>query len=390
MNGHVRKRGQTWTYYFDIGKVNGKRKQKSKGGFRTKADAQRALRKRLEEYQSTGQVFEPEKISISDFIEYWLSTYIKINKKISTHEHYARDCRVHIAPVLGSYYIQNVSSKMIQDFLVSKADTHAITTVANLYGELSSLFNYALSLGYLKENPLKKVSMPKKKYKKDVTVLTIEQINLILDRLKNTNLIPPIMIALHTGMRAGEVMGLTWSSVDIENSVIRVDKQLQYLQKKWVLTTPKTESSNRNIKINNLLKKYLIDLKEKQDGNKDFYGEYYLTNKVVDIRFTNPKILDGVDFVNVRENGEMLTTNSLKYISRVVNRELGINFKFHYLRHTHATLLLENGVNAKVAQERLGHSKISTTLDTYSHVTENMQQDAADKLDGALSNLSTM
>ena len=78
------------------------------------------------------------------------------------------------------------------------------------------------------------------------------------------------------------------------------------------------------------------------------------------------------------ENGELVTTDSLKYLSRVVNYELKINFSFHSLRYTHATMLLESGANIKDIQERLGHSKLATTMDTYSHVTDRMKHDTVD------------
>ena len=80
-------------------------------------------------------------------------------------------------------------------------------------------------------------------------------------------------------------------------------------------------------------------------------------------------------FVCTKENGDQITTDSIKYLSRVVNYELGIKFNFHSFRHTHATMLLENGANMKDVQQRLGHSKLATTMDTYAHVTEKMKLD---------------
>ena len=102
-----------------------------------------------------------------------------------------------------------------------------------------------------------------------------------------------------------------------------------------------------------ILKKH----KEWQDSNRIKYGEWYHDS----------------NFVCTKENGEPLNINSYKYLSRVVNYELEINFSMHSLRHTHATLLLENGANIKDIQRRLGHSKLATTMDTYSHITEKMQ-----------------
>jgi len=134
--------------------------------------------------------------------------------------------------------------------------------------------------------------------------------------------------------------------------------------KNWVFGTPKTNSSYRTIKIGNtlisLLKKYHKD----QKTNKLRYGEFYTKHDY--------------DFVCLKENGELLTTYSLKYLSRVVNYELGIDFKFHSLRHTRSTMLLEAGANLKDIQRRLGHSKLATTMDTYSHVTNTRSDESVE------------
>lgn len=139
-----------------------------------------------------------------------------------------------------------------------------------------------------------------------------------------TNFYIPLQIAFNTGMRAAEVMSLTWDCINLDSGYIRVEKIL-YRDKynNWVFGSPKTQSSVRTIKIGNtlisLLRKHAINQKE----NKLKYGEFYNKNNA--------------DYVCLKENGTLLTTDSLKYLSRVVNYKLGINFKFHSLRHTHAT-----------------------------------------------------
>lgn len=126
--------------------------------------------------------------------------------------------------------------------------------------------------------------------------------------------------------------------------------------------TPKTKSSRRIITIGSTLAAILKRQKTYQNENKLKYGQYYKKS----------------DFVCTKENGENITTDTLKYLSRVVNYELGIDFNFHSLRHTHATMLLEAGANIKDIQKRLGHSRLATTMDTYSHVTEKMKLNTVD------------
>ncbi|WP_218017309.1 tyrosine-type recombinase/integrase [Listeria newyorkensis] len=126
--------------------------------------------------------------------------------------------------------------------------------------------------------------------------------------------------------------------------------------------TPKTKGSIRTIKIGKTLIDILTTHKEQQEKNKKKYREYYTQN----------------NFVCTMENGTLVTQNTMKYLSRVVNYDLGIKFNFHSLRHTHATMLIESGANTKGVQVRLGHSRHSTTVDTYSHVTPKMADDTVD------------
>jgi site-specific recombinase XerD len=95
-------------------------------------------------------------------------------------------------------------------------------------------------------------------------------------------------------------------------------------------------------------------------------------------------LYNSADLICTKENGDLISTDSLKYLSRVVNYELGINYNLHSLRHTHATMILESGANLKDIQTRLGHSKLSTTADTYSHVTLKLKQDSVDKFEEML------
>ncbi|MBU5486870.1 site-specific integrase [Clostridium sp. MSJ-8] len=173
--------------------------------------------------------------------------------------------------------------------------------------------------------------------------------NILTDSVKNS------LIAFHDS----GLLTIT-ENIDLDNKTLTVEHTLIYKEKVgFVLGTPKTKSSYRTIKIGdtlvNILKKHRIW----QKTNKLEYGQYYKDS----------------NYVCTKENGEQITTNSIKYLSRVVNYELKINFNFHSLKHTHATMLLEAGANPKDIQKRLGHSKISTTLDTYSHVTKKMENE---------------
>ena len=136
----------------------------------------------------------------------------------------------------------------------------------------------------------------------------------------------------------------------------------------YEFSTPKTRNSIRIIDIGDTLVNILENHKKWQKNNKLEYGKYYKDN----------------NFVCTKENGTFVTMTSLRYLSRIVNMDLQIKFNFHALRHTHATMLLENGANIKDIQARLGHTRLSTTMDVYSHVTDKMRNNTVSILENIL------
>jgi integrase len=211
----------------------------------------------------------------------------------------------------------------------------------------------------------------------------VDEFNKIVDRFPfGSSFYIPLQIAFNTGMRDSEVCGLTWDCIDLEEGKIKVEKIILKKAMQWCFGTPKTTSSQREILIGKTLIDILKKHKKYQLENRLKYGEFY-SNNLYKFEEINKKY-NSTDLVCTKENGELVSTDSLKYLSRVVNYELGINFNFHSLRHTHATILLEADANIKDFQKRLGHSKLATTMDTYSHVTDKMNQDSVNIFEGVL------
>lgn len=365
--GSVRKRGKKWSYYFDIGVVDGKRKRTEKGGFNTKKEAEQALRNALIDFENCGSIKSESDISVADYMDYWFNEYVMLNCKYNTQSYYKKIITNHINPFFGKFKLKSVNSAKLQEFFNLKyREGFSKNSLKNFYGVLSCAFRMAVSpYELIKNNSMVYVQLPKYKDTKngnqDLKIITIEEFNTIVNRFPlGSSFYIPLQIAFHTGMRGGEVTALQWQDIDLSNKSITVKHTLINKGRGiFELSTPKTQSSFRTIAIgetlSNILKKHKIFQKE----NQLKYGEYYTQS----------------NWICTKENGEHVTTDSIKYLSRVVNYELGINFNFHSLRHTHATMLLEAGANIKDIQQRLGHSKIATTLDTYSHVTEKMKLD---------------
>jgi integrase len=218
-----------------------------------------------------------------------------------------------------------------------------------------------------------------------------------------------LMIGFHTGLRIGEVHALTWDDIDLENGTITVSKTCykrdidrEHNRTIWILASAKSRASNRTVKIGNTLIQSLKEYRRFQMEQQLRYGELYTNlytaetddgnggtyTRLVEVEKGIPVALPEAHMVMRKENGMLSTTDSFKYASRVINYELGIGFNFHSLRHTHATMLIENGVSPKTVQERLGHDMIETTLQTYVHNTDTMEDTAVDVFESAVSTVN--
>ncbi|MCX0411765.1 site-specific integrase [Clostridium perfringens] len=373
MQGSIRKRGNTWYYSFDLGKVDGKRKRKEKGGFKTKTEAQKALREAINNYENCGTIVNDTNITFSDYLDYWFKEYVTINCKFNTQKYYLGIIQNHLKPILGSYKLKSLSPNVLQEFLNKKYISGlSKSSLSNFYGVLSGSLKMAVyPYKFIKENPMQYVKIPKnsntKVTQEKIKVLTLDEFKTILNRFPfGSNFYIPLQIAFNTGLRGGEVCALTWDNIDFDNKTLTVEHTL--IEKGngiFELGTPKTKSSFRTIALGDTLINILKKHRTFQKENKLKYGEYYSNS----------------NYICTKENGQLITTSSLKYLSRVVNYELLIDFTFHALRHTHATMLLEGGANFKDIQKRLGHSKLSTTMDTYSHVTNKITTDTVNILE---------
>lgn len=413
MKGSVRKRGNTWSYYFDLGKVDGKRKRKEKGGFRTKKDAEQALAKALTEYNNAGQCFEPSEISVSDYLDLWFDQYCKMNLKYNTQLAYLQTIENHLKPAFGTYKLKALNSSAIQEFANSlKLKGYAKSHLKNIITTLSGALNYAIEpLRFILLNPCDKIKYPKYTGKKKEVryIINTESFNKIIKRFPESSPFHiPLLIGYYTGLRIGECFGLTWDDIDFENKVISVNKitvkrnygvdvrhVLKTKGKKeeksaWYFGSTKTFTSNRTIKFGETLYKTLKKARKVQLENTIMYGEYYTDIymkpekdekgdeifRLIEIEKSIPCALKKADMICRKENGQLVSTDSFKYCSRVINHELNIAFNYHSLRHTHATVLVENGANIKGIQERLGHSDIKITLNQYVHNTESMRDES--------------
>lgn len=373
MKGSVRKRGDKWSYYFTIGVVDGKRKIKEKGGFRTKKEAQTALREALADFETQGFVQQKSDYTLYEFIEYWYETVAKTYLKPTTLEMYSSIIKTHLKDEIGHIKLDKITPALLQNFL-SQKQQNGLTSgaVHNIKKVLNNSLKLAVKQGYIKVNPLSSVEIRNKKSSKEKRILSKYEFNEILNEVKNTTYYIPYVIALHTGMRLGEVLGLFWDDVDFENNRIYINKTLTFTRLNQLeLSTPKTESSHRDILMTEQLKSELLKWQIMQS---DLMQIHHSRN----VKKT---------FICTDELGNPMNPKNVSVHTTRLAKRLNIAFTFHDFRHTHATMLLESGVNAKIVQERLGHSNISTTLGIYSHVTKFGEEEAISKFQQHLKHL---
>ena len=374
MKGSVRKKGATWSYRIDLGTVAGKRNQIERSGYKTKREAEKAMADSISELNNRGEMIEDVKISFGDVYKEFIETEAKATRAYATLKRYDSLYRNHFAPAFGKYYVYQITSQQIKKFFAEKAQQYSDEYVKGLYKTLKVIIEFAHRQKYTRKNVFEEIpAPPDPRHISDIRTYSKEELERMADRLKDTNIKISFYIALNTGLRESEVFGLRWEDVDFDKKTIKINKQLLFQDRKWCFCPLKTINAYRSVNITDSFCNYLLKLKEEQQRNKVLYGDGYKRNFVTDrLERNKEKLLEITDFINVKVNGEMLTTNSIKFMSRIFKNELHIDFRFHNLRHTYATINAENGISPRYVQEMLGHSKFEFTLKYYTHVTDKM------------------
>ena len=413
-NKNVPDKKPNWEYRFEAAKVDGKRKHISKSGFRTKKEALEAGTKALAEYNQAGLHFEPSEISVSDYLDYYFDQYVKINLKYNSQLNKVRLYENHLKPSFGTYKLKALNASIIQEYANGlKLKGLSKSSIEGILSSFSVALDYAVEpLHYIPSNPMRYVKLPKiEKKPRERIILEPEEWEKIIDRFQPpSRFYIPLMIGYYTGMRISEVFALTWGDIDFENRTISVNKQVikrnygvdvrkvvktkgkKEEKSAWYFQSLKTNSSERVIKFGQTLYNALLTEYKAQKANELLYGEYFTIQvikaetdeknneiqRIIPVQKCVNPTLPRTHIVCIGENGEYTSTDSFKYPSRIIHHELGMAFDFHSLRHTHATRLIEAGISPKTVQDRLGHQNIETTLQTYVHNTEQMEENAVD------------
>lgn len=327
------------------------------------------------EYRQKIGFADDKNITIASFLSKFYDDYIEGNVAISTAKRYDELIALHVTPEIGNIKLINIKPNELQSLYTKIIKKGLSTTTAlKVHRVLHLAFRYAISWGYIRFNPCDGVKPPAQA-KTEIIIPTDEQMKLILSKAQETNanymsIYMPCYIASTTGMRLGEVLGLQNNTVDTQKGIFSVKHSLDYSNRKLILKQPKTKGSRRSIPFlpgtDEVIKKYIKAKTERQLKAKKYNENsiYFLVNKF----------------------GEPLNPTHITHWFRRIVKELELpeEIHFHCLRHYHASWLLRQGIHPKVVQERLGHSTINITLNTYSHLIPNMQADIISSLDGSL------
>lgn len=364
MKGYVRKRGKTWSYTVDIGRdpVTNKRKQKTKSGFKTKKEAEKALNE-LNYEIGNGLWIEPTKITFTEFANEFLVSH-KPNIRQVTFERYASTVKRQLIPFFGNMKLQDLKPIHGQKFKDEYIKKYKVSTMRKTITFLKQILNHAVELELINKNPFEKLSVSAKR-KSSLHVWTAAQLNKFLAAAKEYDRFyyNVFAFAAFTGMRKGEVLGLARMNIDFSNNVITLKQSVVESQDGIKLSLLKNESSYRQIAINDVCVEVLKSQIERNQQYKKLFKKEYQDN--------------GLIFC--KENGSIFRPTNLNRHFRKICKLAGVpEIRIHDLRHTHATILLELKVNPKLVADRLGHSSIKMTLDTYSHSSISMQSNVAE------------
>lgn len=411
-NGRV-----VYEYAFEIASIDGKRKRKTKSGFKTKREAREAGKIAQQAYENVGLPVEPSEMSVADFLNLWIEKDCKLSCKDVTVKGYEKKIRLYIKPALGEYRLRSITKEILQSFITKMFNEgFSKNTISSIRGILSKAFDYAADNHYIISSPATKLVTPKNLQPKQPTrqkshvYIPEEKIKEIFERFaEGTTAYIPLMLAYHCGLRLGEIYAVTWDDINFEDKTLAVNRQVQWYQEArtkeeikanngtkesnggyWYFSEPKYKSY-RIIDLDEVLLNVLQKEKQKQERAKVYYNEYYIKyfcdeklsftgeipNYIVSPinEIKNEITKNQINFVCRREDGSYISPRTMQHVSSVIHKQLNFpEYDTHSLRHTHATMLMENGVDMVYIQHRLGHKDISVTMNIYTnHLTDKIK-----------------
>ena len=423
--GSVRKKGKKWYYRFYVENESGNLVQKEYAGTESKSETEKLLRKAMEDYEEKKFVAKTENITLGEMLDIWLEEEVKPGTlstgTLIAYTTTARQIKKH---PIGQRKLKSITADHLQEYIdfLSFGGTRPDGTEAQPISKnymlqfsavLRGSFRFAVfPKRYITFNPMQYVRMRVKKEEVElfegnaenetgIPTITHEQYTEITDylRKKRNPALLPVQIAYYTGLRIGEVCGLAWQDINLEEQYLTVRRSMRYNATRHKMEIGATKRKKiRTVDFCDTLAEILKKARKQQHRERFQCGEMYFRNyyqKVMEKGRTHydlyslqsteeiPDDYEELSFVCLRQDGSYESTATLSNVCRLIQKHVeGLeNFHFHQLRHTYTSNLLSNGAAPKDVQELLGHSDVSTTMNVYAHATREAKRTSARLLD---------
>ena len=403
MRGNLRQRTKgSWELTVDTGNdpISGKRRQHHETVHGNKGEAQVRLSELLTEIARKGYVKTPRDLTVGVYLEGWLKNYVAVNCAPKTIEIYSMIANRYIIPEIGNVKLVDLEPRHLQTlYSRKKAAGLGARTVRYIYSIAYESLQHAVKTGVLYRNVAQATEPPRLEHK-TIPTLAPEQLNKFFESIKDEQYYTLFYMLLLTGMRRGEALALTWNHVDLGSTTsgapgyISVSESYGKVGGQGVTKETKTAAGKRRIALPPSLTSVLKQHKEVQKATRDALKGAQAKS---DVEKSTPAKSDTEepaiaepDYVYSHPDGSPMDPSTVTHTFAKILKHAGLPpMPLHGLRHSHATMLLSAGVHPKVVQERLGHSSIRTTLDTYSHVVAGLQEAAAKRFDDFLTENSS-
>jgi len=370
-----------WEVTIDLGRnpATGKRMRKFKSGFKTKKEATAFANSFSVDVENGLNVID-NKILLKDFIMSWYNDYKIKTLSLNTRTNYESRMKTYIIPQLGNIEIGKLNTTTVQQFYNDLINNNGLkpNSCKKVMETLSGCFKYAKKLKLINYMPtdIEKIHQDKER----IVVWDDTQLKYFLNQIKGTQLYLPTLIISLTGLRIGEMCGLRWDNVDLEEGVIHIREQVIIDKTNHKLIHSKilkTDTAFRSISIPRTLCNILAEHREEEpQSNEKGFVILDMSNSMC-----NPRNVS-MEFTRKVTKYEYTLEDKIKNSKKEITDYMQLpQFSIHGLRHSHATILLLKGENIKVISERLGHKSTQITWDTYSHVLPSMKKQTADLLD---------
>lgn len=370
MRGSVRKGDASWLYVLDRGRdQEGRRLQEKRRGFRTRKEAEAALRERLAAFDR-GMTTPLTKATVRQYLDGWLTGHAD-DVKAGTWDSYRVIVARHVLPHLGDVQLQALTpTRLNQWYADLQATGLAVKTVRNIHVVLRKALGDAVDEGLLVRNVAALSKPPKLRsvLRQEMKTWTGDEAAAFLQHVRHDRLYPAWLLLLSTGMRRGEALGLRWADVDLDGGQLTIRQALVSVNYRPTISTPKNHKP-RSLSLDDGTVAALRTWKAQRAADRLAWGPAW----------------EDTGLVFGREDGSLIHPDRFTQMFDLAVKRSGLQrIRLHDLRHTNACLLLAAGESPKVVSERLGHANVAFTLQVYAHVIPAQERKAADRIGAVL------